>query len=124
MRIIDSTITFAKKYLALGIISQVLVTAVAAVVALIEGFILFIIGVVVYFPVGKYGPPPTPVPVVKYGAPAPTPDQFMPALNSPEGIFTLLVVLGSLLLYAWTILGWVFWGSILYLKTKDKKVKK
>jgi hypothetical protein len=124
MPIIDSIVAFAKKYLAIGIISQVLLTAIAAVVALIEGFILFIVAVVVYFPVGKYGPPPTPVPVVKYGAPAPTPDQLLPSLNSPEGIFGALVVTGSLLLYAWTIFGWVFWGSILYLKTKDKKEKK
>jgi hypothetical protein len=124
MSIIDGIVAFAKKYLALGIISQVLVTAAAAVVALIEGFILFIVGVAVYFPMGKYGPPPTPVPIVKYGAPAPTPDQILPSLSSPEGIFAVLVVLGSLLLYAWTILGWVFWGSILYLKTKEKKEKK
>lgn len=124
MPIIDRIVTFGKKYLALGIISQVLVTAVAAVVVLIEGFILFIVGVIIYFPGPKYGPPPTPVPIVKYGAPVATPDQILPALNTPEGIFTLLVVVGSLLLYAWTILGWVFWGSILYLKTKDKKEKK
>jgi hypothetical protein len=124
MPIIDSIVAFAKKYLAIGIISQVLVTAVAAVAALIEGFVLFIVGVVLYFPGPKYGPPPTAVPIVKYGAPVATPDQIIPALNTPEGVVTLLVVLGSLLLYAWTILGWVFWGSILYLKTKEKKEKK
>jgi hypothetical protein len=123
MPIIDSIVGFARKYLAIGIISQVLITAVAAVVALIEGFILFIVGVALYFPMGKYGPPPTPEPVVKYGVPAPTPDQFLPSLSSPEGIFAALVVLGSLFLYAWTILGWIFWGSILYLKTKEKKEK-
>jgi hypothetical protein len=121
MPIPDKIVAFAKKYLALGIISQVLITAAAAVVALIEGFILFIVGVAVYFPLGKYGPPPTPEPIVKYGAPVATPDQLLPALNSPEGIVALLVLMGSLLLYAWTICGWVFWGSILYLKTKDKK---
>jgi predicted membrane channel-forming protein YqfA (hemolysin III family) len=124
MPIIDSIIAFGKKYLALGIISQVLITAVAAIVALIEGFILFIVGVIIYFPGPKYGPPPTPEPIIKYGPPVATPDQIMPALHTPEGIFTLLVVLGSLFLYAWTIFGWVFWGSILYLKTKEKKEKK
>jgi hypothetical protein len=124
MPIIDRIVTFAKKYLALGVISQVIVTAVTAVVALVEGFILFIVAAVIYFPGPKYGPPPTSVPIVKYGAPVATPDQIMPALNTPEGIITLLVILGSLFLYAWTILGWVFWGSILYLKTKDKKEKK
>lgn len=124
MPIIDSIVAFGKKYLHLGIISQVIVTVVAAFVALIEGFVLFIVGVVLYFPGPKYGPPPTPEPIVKYGAPVATPDQIIPALNTPEGVITLLVILGSLFLYAWTILGWVFWGSILYLKTKDKKEKK
>jgi hypothetical protein len=124
MTIIDSIVAFGKKFLAPGIIIQVLVTALAAVVALIEGFVLFIVGVVLYFPGPKYGPPPTPEPIVKYGAPVAAPDQIIPALHTPEGIFTLLVVLSSLFLYAWTILGWVFWGSILYLKTKEKKEKK
>jgi hypothetical protein len=53
MPIPDKIVAFAKKYLALGIISQVLITAAAAVVALIEGFILFIVGVAVYFPLGN-----------------------------------------------------------------------
>ena len=73
-------------------------------------------------PGGKYGPPPTPTPdiIVKYGAPVP-PDSFLSGLATPEGVAGILVVLASLALYAWTFLGWVFWGSLLYVKMKEKK---
>lgn len=119
-----SIIDFAKKHLALGLISQVIVTFVAGAVALIEGFILFIIGAVLIVPGGKYGPPPTPTPepMVKYGVPI-TPATGpidTGSLLTVDNIMAGLIILGSLVLYAWTVLGWVFWGSILYLKAKGR----
>ncbi|MGA9139078.1 MAG: hypothetical protein WBZ29_02570 [Methanocella sp.] len=91
-------------------------------VALVEGFAIFIIGIVMIAPGGKYGPPPTPTPdiIVKYGAPVPA-DNILSGLATPEGVAGILVVLASLALYAWTLLGWVFWGSLLYVKMKEKK---
>jgi hypothetical protein len=114
---------WGKKHLVIGVISQIIVTVIAACVALIEGFTIFIIGIIMVAPGGKYGPPPTPTPeiIVKYGAPMPTPDSFLSGLATPEGIIGILVVLGSLLLYAWTLIGWVFWGSLLYIRMKEKK---
>ena len=120
MSFVDRLVAFGKRYLMIGVVVQILVTVIAGIVALIEGFVVFVVGMALYFPGPKYGPPPTPEPIVKYG-PAPTPDQIIPALNTPEGIVGLLVLAGSLALYAWTILGWLFWGSILYLKMKEKK---
>jgi hypothetical protein len=123
MSVIDRLKAAGKKHLALGLISQIIITVIAAMVALAEGFVIFIIGLVMLAPGGKYGPPPTPTPdiIVKYGAPVPGPDGILPGLNTPEGIVGLLIVLGSLLLYAWTVFGWVFWGSLLYIKMKEKK---
>lgn len=121
-----SIIEFCKKHLAIGLISQLIVTCIAGIVAMIEGFILFIIGFIIIAPGGKYGPPPDPdMPVVKYGAPVtPIPDggQFdVGSLFTTGNIIAGLIVLASLVLYAWAILGWAFWGSILYLKMRDKK---
>ncbi len=111
-----------KKHLALGLISQLIVTIVAALVALAEGFVVFVIGIIMIAPGGKYGPPPTPTPdiIVKYGAPVP-PDSILSGLATPEGVAGTLVVLASLALYAWTLIGWVFWGSLLYVRMKGKK---
>ena len=117
---------FCKKHLFLGMISQLIITGIAGAVALIEGFILFIIGFIIIAPGGKYGPPPDPtMPIVKYGAPVtPIPDGGQIDLGSlltTGNIVAGLIILASLVLYAWTILGWAFWGSILYLKMWDKK---
>lgn len=122
MSTIDRIKAAGKKYVVLGIISQIIVTAVAATVALAEGFVIFIVGMVMIGPGGKYGPPPTPTPdiIVKYGAPVPM-DSILSGLATPEGVAGILVVLASLALYAWTLIGWVFWGSLLYVKMKEKK---
>jgi hypothetical protein len=121
-----SIIDFCKKHLFLGVISQLIITGIAGAVALIEGFILFIIGFIIIAPGGKYGPPPDPtMPIVKYGAPVtPIPDGGQIDLGSlftTGNIVAGLIVLASLALYAWTILGWAFWGSILYLKMRENK---
>ncbi|HMK46791.1 MAG TPA: hypothetical protein VK436_09205 [Methanocella sp.] len=122
-----SIIDLAKKYLMLGLISQCVVTVVAMIVAVIEAFIGFFIGVLLSFIAldlftVKYGPPPTPTPIPTpspIGGSGPTidPIAFFAVTGS---IITAIVVLGSLLLYAWAVLGWVFWGSIMYLKMREK----
>lgn len=117
-----------KKFAWWGVISQLIVTIVAAVVALIEGSVGFLAGLIwVATTIGpKYGPPPDPY--IKYGpplvTPTPTPGfEILPGFNllSFEGIVAALAVLFSLVLYLWAIFGWVFWGAILYLRFKDKK---
>lgn len=120
-----SLIDFCKKYLLFGLISQVIITGIAGVVAMIEGVIAFILAVIVISPGGKYGPPPDPdMPIVKYGAPvdpATGAGQFDPAaLVTMDNVIAGVVILASLVLYAWAFLGWIFWGSILYLKAKGK----
>lgn len=120
-----SIIDFCKKYLLFGLISQLIITGIAGVVALIEGFVAFILAVVIISPGGKYGPPPDPdMPVVKYGVPVDPGTSAgqldLGSLLTTDNIIAALIILGSLVLYAWTVLGWIFWGSILYLKAKGK----
>lgn len=128
MGIVDSL----KKHAGWGVISQLIVTFVALIVALLEGAIGSLIGLFwVATTIGpKYGPPPGPL--IKYGpplitptpTPTPTPGiEILPGFDlfSLEGIAALLVALLSLALYLWAIFGWVFWGAILYLRYTDKK---
>lgn len=110
-----------KKHAGWGVISQLIVTLAAMVVAFIEGTVASLASLIwVADKMGpKYGPPPGATPT-----PTPTPGiEILPGINvlSFEGIATLLVALVSLLLYLWAIFGWVFWGAILYLRFKDKK---
>ncbi|MCD1295514.1 hypothetical protein CUJ83_10935 [Methanocella sp. CWC-04] len=110
-----SIIDFCKKNRIPGVISQVLISIIALVVVTVEGFVGFIILMAYYFPGPKYGPPPS-------VDPTPVPDQGLlgGALTTTEGIIGVLVIIASLALYAWAVLGWVFWGTIWYLKNKEK----
>lgn len=124
--IIMSILDYCKKHLVLGFISQAIITGAAAVVAVFEGMIVLLAAFIIVAPGGKYGPPPTPtpVPLAKYGAPPVVGGvgQIDPGtLLTPGNLLAALVALASLLLYAWAIFGWVFWGSVLYLRTRDKK---
>lgn len=42
-------------------------------------------------------------------------------ITTPEGLSSMLGLVASFALPLWAMLGWVFWGSVWYYKTKDKK---
>ncbi|HMK46263.1 MAG TPA: hypothetical protein VK436_06520 [Methanocella sp.] len=119
-----SFVDFAKKHLKLGLISQCAITVIAATITVIT-MISNTIGdqwsTTKYNtpPSVVYGPPPTPTSIL-----SPTPIGGSGSIDHGSLLtssnMVTLVSLGSLLLYAWAVLGWVFWGGIMYLKMREK----
>lgn len=124
MSLIDS----GKRHLIPGLISQLLITALATAASTLNDITIALTGFLARQPPAvKYGPPinPSDFPVPKYGAPvSPTP---FPGLFDTgtqltgDHVITWLLTAASLAIYAWVLLGWAFWGGIWYLNTRMKR---